>query len=556
MVALVGFVVLIVTHSAAFAFQSSLTANPANLPLLVESGVIAPTSVVATGSAATSTATVVSGATGMGSLGTGLGAGVGLLGAGVLGTDFLLDRDAEGLPGGEPGGENWEVLQPGAWRVVDHSPDGSWVDVQFAGGVKNSTYLYAYAWCVSPPTVVTMSTSPPGLLHGFGPYYVNSDGASTRLMLSKPAYGATGADGSVQRLTGAAVCPQGATVGGILTWGQSSSDGCGSSACAGSHNGYYLRRSVGSAEPARWVETTITCKNPDGSSVEIVGNGAQDAGELLKTAGLMCPDGSRMTDAVHVLKTVGGTDVELARHKQAQELEKVPVGCWSSSAGCFLRFQREVRNGEWVDVEADSMAEVNAEPWRWRCTMRGSGVPMEIVPLAWCASTIPTTEGGLTPVEIPSIAPGSEPSSDFCNFGIADLLNPGSVFKAAGCAIRWAFVPEGDVLGSALSTMSAGFWQSGPGEWLGGMRDALMRFPDGLGSAAGGCEGPAWDLRWGERSGDVTHLAPLSACAEPFSTVAGWVKPIAGAFLALGGVLACVRLISGSFGAPAPSEGD
>lgn len=539
-VMVVGLVV-VPTKAEAYASLDSVTAQPANLPLLVEAGMISPeaAAVAAAGGGATAAtsstavAGVVSGSTGIGSLSTGISAGVALLGAGVAAGFFTPDDDAV-LPDGTASAGHFESV--GFDPIYVPTSIYAEGEFGFVGFVRPETPspLARQGWLVCSVAGEDISVMPdPGSTSG-RTYKLGPSGGSSNLHTEK--YGATGTAGGrygVQK-----PCPVGEVPNLVETFGLS---GEGPGLPAG-----VMRWRPGSASsPERHMETTITCQDAAGNRATIVLSGGVSTGKQLETAAGVCPSGSRLIERHDVLRTNGGSEVDLGIRKAPAELSQVPQHCFDAGVSCGLQYEHLLPDGSWHMATPESLGEVDANVGTWRCKMGNPSVGWSVVPLRWCESNFRDAQGVPAPVPPATGAPSAGDGGDeSCDLGWSDVLNGSVMVKATSCALAWAFVPKTD-LASRTGTVTAAWSASGPGQWAA----SVWRVPGVLiGGLSGGdvdCGGP--HIEWTYRSMH-TDLQPVSVCENPGKTLAAATKIILGVVLVVVGAFAAWRPIGKAWG--------
>lgn len=129
-------------------------------------------------------------------------------------------------------------------------------------------------------------------------------------------------------------------------------------------------------------------------------------------------------------------------------------------------------------------------------------------------------------------------------FAITSVINPYWYYKGVVCALETAFVPTNPAASFAGTTAK---WNaSTPVVWVG----ALGHVFDGVSLDESGCQGPGGV--WAMTGMD---LHPFSACDAPMSGYAVIAKTLAGFFIGVTGLYACINAIGRAFGydfGPAP----
>jgi hypothetical protein len=242
----------------------------------------------------------------------------------------------------------------------------------------------------------------------------------------------------------------------------------------------------GAAVTGRTIEQTVSCKKTDGTTYSYTNtsdaSAAFTAASVLGVAGLMCDTGDTATGVGAKLKTPGKPDVVIANPASS----KTPNPQWDHMAD-----------------PAKSLALATNTEWQFPVT----GEPPIVQPAAPASeSTIPGTP---TPT-----------GTDSCGMSFASVLDGSIMFRAVGCALSWAFVPDSGRVAVQTKVAQDSWTTSRTGK----LANAVLALPVGLGAlglAPTDCKGPKFTIPLGSFSQD---LEPMNACAEPMKTVAYWVK--------------------------------
>lgn len=288
--------------------------------------------------------------------------------------------------------------------------------------------------------------------------------------------------------------------------------------------------------PPRWVEQTVTCKRADGTSHSITMQTTPAeavAGAVIHVLGILCPTGEKATSATSTLKATGATDVGLGGQTWP-DTSSIPSACASGSVNvCGVRLQwndgtetspnwRTCPTG--VTSVCTGWKEAPDKRTRYRCQF-GTGTTWAVVALSSC-SPIPTD-----PDPEPPPWTNEDTPETFCEIGLADILTGFVVFKAVGCAIKWAFVPQtpwaeiaapvttavdGSVVGEASTVADA---------WVGPFTDLATQ-------SSGDCLGPPITVNnpapgGGRPSVLIDNVHPWSACGPVAAQVSAVWIPLA-----------------------------
>lgn len=259
-----------------------------------------------------------------------------------------------------------------------------------------------------------------------------------------------------------------------------------------------------------------------------------------KTAGGVLADKTIATwDAPAALKEVQDQFPQCADGSCRLELYRIGTGterisCFSNPAVCADWFTSPTKTDDYV------------------CTYGGEDVPLsECNAYSDLFKDWPTTTNPRDKLRDPKDGsdPSSDPSpepSDDCPPGVGlSTLTPWWWYKAAVCALEYAFVPRGTVVQAEVTDIVTAWEGTPPGEAaavVGNVCDAVCSPPPGTSD----CEGPGIDL--GVLHDPLPEFHPISACGEFEGTVATFFKPFITLFLWLGGLWTTYRIVVGSIG--------
>jgi len=305
--------------------------------------------------------------------------------------------------------------------------------------------------------------------------------------------------------------------------------------------------------PPRYVEQTVTCKRADGTthSITMTTTPAEAvAGAVLTVAGILCPSGEKATSATRKLKADDATDVDLGSQTWPDTPE-IPYSCSSTTVVvCQVRLQYAETPTTWKDCPigvksvCTGWASTPNKEDTYRC-LYGTGTTWSLVTLSSC-TTIPTDDVVADPPWVDVDTPES-----FCDFSWGDVLTGAIVFKAVGCALKWAFVPSSSTLTSVQAQVSTAWDGTAPAEVIGAVSDVSAPLRD-LSEAddTPDCLGPEVDWDWGF----LPHAHPFSTCSGLPATLSAFFKPILGAAVLLLALSTSVRTLGKTVGLSTPSQ--
>ncbi len=329
----------------------------------------------------------------------------------------------------------------------------------------------------------------------------------------------------------------------------------------------------------RYIDTTITCKSAGGGSQVINSSVGPFTFDPATTADLpevpfaQCPAGTWLDSGSREMRSDGTTTkVPLETYNAPSWVETqavrfpecLPVG----TTACQLHVKLIGLGGS--EKECSNYVPGPENPcykWlrasdraeRFKCYFGGYAIGLRSCrPLAEAYSVSPTL-GVSTPVDpsnpnpddpevVDPDAPVSDPTPettpglnvDGCIPTGWEILNPFSVFKAFGCALKWAFVPNLDKWKAQLQVVRTAWANTLPGQWvaaIGGF--TVPAFTES------GCAGPSVDVPLG--NGIRFQAEPLNACSGAAADLAALSKLILTVSVAFFGGLACVRAVGSGF---------
>jgi hypothetical protein len=459
-----------------------------------------------------------------------------LLLGGMPSQELVVPSDLGGLPSGSG-------VRSGVTIQANKSSGYVWANGSFA--FNYSTDLRTVSWVAS---YSTGSPTASATLRCYSPGSAAETVASlNRAQSSYTAWSFGSPSSSVPNspsMVGTASCAAGQYVGAIQA----------SITVGGQVGNYYSAPPAPSftTAPNRWVEQTVTCKRADGSTHDISMTGTPQeftAGALITVLGILCPDGEKAVSAERTLKTDGGTDLDLGGQTWP-DTSSIPSACASGgTAVCEVRLQ--YRTGSDPDTWANCPLNTTSVCTRWqfdpkradnyRCQF-GTGSTWATVGLSSC-TTLPTDPETPTPPWTDVESPTSQ-----CEFGWGDVLSGEIVYKAVGCALSWAFVPEEGTF-SALQTRASTAWSESPvgvytAAAAGGI-GSIGTIGQGQGSS---CDGLNYEFPILGDGQAPTEIKLLDACTAPMDGIASIVKAILSVVTLAYGVWACVRLVGVAFG--------
>lgn len=568
--------------------NNSLTCQPANVPMLVEAGMI---KIGADGIVKTATVIPKSPAGATGGAFDWLGGIVGAASIGVAGwfasTFFGIDgadmkmegsmMTTDGLPETQidteagtqfdnaPAGPNGGCYSPGV------PYDGKWINAKYSelpgstcGQVltkmyNTSTGLNVSAWSVSPFNPATGAASATITYNQIGNYVTTP----------KVHYGyrdinvAENMPGSLRWYAGDSI------TAGTKTYPWVRAIGSGGIVAIVVVLGDFYATIWSAKGPAQTgktdtqsgtMERTLECTDPAGvvqtltnNTVVMLGNGA------LSLAPLKCPPGTLPLRTGTTWKPETGVPIEIIPKpvvipKPITEMQKYP-DCWDGK--CVVTLEKA--DGTSCGRTGEQCPDWSRDPKRsqnYVCKFGGYLVNLNMcsmyrapeygvlpntgtdgeyldpsAPVPGNIGKLPTLPNG-TPAPT---APVQEPMKNCRPESFLQLLNPFWVFQAVQCAITETFVPRQEKVAAYNARIQMRFDATSIGQ-AARVAGTLMTFPT-IGS---GCTGPPLRINMPTWGINETYY-PFNACAEPMAGVAAALKNIGGFLVTAGGALAILR---------------
>lgn len=317
--------------------------------------------------------------------------------------------------------------------------------------------------------------------------------------------------------------------------------------------------------PQRWIQRTVTCKRADGSSVSYSADSPQTAfanGQVIELAGLMCPAGEKLGGWNTVVKTLGGPDTNVSHGTVPDSiLNAMPNACFNAGSMCILDLQAKVGT-DWRTCFGPA---VDCTNWwtqspplhEYRCVYGSAVIGWTATPLRQCrqydSMLTPTPTKVIVYPPQPPVVPDPDPggSSSLCDIGFADVLSGVVMFKAVGCAIEWAFVPDAETMQVLTGELKARLEDSalgGVGDLIGGVFGPASSDPTN-----GDCHGPHVVVPQAH-----VDAYPFQACTAPQTTFAAASRMVLSITFLGGAALLAARTVGRSFGLDVPdgSKGD
>lgn len=553
----------------AYCVGSSLC-SPANAPLLATlDGTLAPASVtaVSTGSAATTPLAITAGTSAGGStiaaeVWGGLAA-VGLSAAGWLTANAMLSETD--LPSGEGTDNDLDVINKVLW--FKSTGQSSQVNL-----TMHVSYAGSYG---GPPAAVTISHA--GGLTNSG--FASSGQIQLRAKCDHATYPATYSNGTLFTSTKL-------SSGGSSAWTPSTMQ----TSCVKSLQvrvpelwSFTAPNSVTVEQWSPWfdvpipgtpaqamytLETQLDCTG-SGTHVYTSAPFASAPLEGVVLPERLCPAPEHVT-GVRIWLRVDGSpalDRKLLDITVPDYVQKVvPDNCLETGAECELDLRRD---GQSITGNATE-ANWESKAGDYTCHYGGRQVALEFCRAAYGAT--PRNQEGVettpvpTPIPVPFpypapappfpelgdpiTEPGVEPGTDAnscLRWSLGDILTGVIVFRAAACAMEWAFAPTPGTWQATQSVMQGAWTSSGPAVFYYQGANILGDTADELGDMMNGnCSGPAVTLpNYGE-------IRPLNACNEPVATVAAWTRLGSTVLFAAWGVMTSIRVVLGALNISVP----
>ncbi len=335
---------------------------------------------------------------------------------------------------------------------------------------------------------------------------------------------------------------------------------------------------------------TCTIKWKDGSTTTGTGQTYNESTGLpLTTSGLGCeaafvsqpgagPD--LLPDEITVESQVGGggAKTQISKSKVPDFTAEQAKSFYPTKPGAGLVLEKTVNGvtdscNTWAANCSDWWAQTSngtqttTSTGTYRCTFGGDTVTLsECGPYRHTFDTqteTPTITDPATGTEKPwsatpspgnSLDPGAglDPGGQCFADGWASVQNPIDwVLVPVKCALVWAFVPRTSVMTQTQAAIADAWAPTIVGKLPTVVQSAIV-IPDG----GTGCSGPVVDIPI--HLGDVNidyHGYPLSACAEPMATLAGWARLIGAAVLIWFTGLGIIRRASAVVNAPGVGGG-
>lgn len=279
--------------------------------------------------------------------------------------------------------------------------------------------------------------------------------------------------------------------------------------------------------PDRWVEQTITCTTSGGGTVTSTVTGpVSDFSHDVNVAGLSCPSGSTASSWSAKVKTTGGSDTDLGGVTNPGASSAASLNSCATTV-CSLKLQYATNATTWTDCTVG----VTGPCTKWasdpnktqdfRCEY-GASSTWTVVALSSCS--ILSNAFQPNPTQTPYTGPTQDPTQDGCQLSWSDVLSGAVVYKAVGCALRWAFVPDAGTLQATQTSLSTSFGSSVLGQTSTVIQNVAGPFTTVPSGTSAGCQGPSVSLTW-VNSAFTTPVHPIDVCSGVAKKIHDWAEP-------------------------------